>query len=160
MLLHEPVLFQRQDICRRTTCLGCRYRYGEERLFDVAEGVDELNAFQDQLAKLGGYNWLIHDVESPGPFRELIGYSCDSGIIGPMVSAKLADDFAWFDERARSLGDSGFYTWFTVMPELFEFVGKDGAVWCVEERHLRDTLSRFAHQDGIAELLHRLTAWV
>jgi len=108
---------------------GCRYRYGEERLFDVAEGVDELNAFQDQLAKLGGYNWLIHDVESPGPFRELIGYSCDSGIIGPMVSAKLADDFAWFDERARSLGDSGFYTWFTVMRELFEFVGKDGAVW-------------------------------
>jgi hypothetical protein len=138
---------------------GCPYRYEEERLFDVAAGDHELNAYHDQLAKLGGFNWLIHDVESPGPFRELIGYSSDSGIIGPMVSAKLADDFAWFDERARALGDCGFYTWFTVMRELFEFAAKDGAVRYVKERHLRDTLSRFPHQDGIAALLLRPTAW-
>ncbi|SAL06875.1 hypothetical protein AWB81_07803 [Caballeronia arationis] len=76
-----------------------------------------------------------------------------------MVSAKLADDFAWFDERARALGDNGFYAWFTVMREMFEFAGRDGAVWYVEERHLREKLSRFTHQDGIAALLHRLTAW-
>lgn len=51
---------------------GCPYRYEEERVFNVAEGENELNVYYDQLAEMVGFNWLIHDLESPGPFRELI----------------------------------------------------------------------------------------
>jgi hypothetical protein len=135
------------------------YQYEEERLFAVAEREEELDAYLKRLETLVGYDWRIHGTYSPGPFRELFGYVGYFGTIGPMVSAKLANDFAWFDERARAVEDASFHAWFSLMREMFQFAGKDGAVWHVETRHHSRTLPRFAHQDGIAELLQQMSAW-
>lgn len=133
------------------------YQYEQERLFVVAEQAEELDANLMRLKTLVGFDWRIHGAYSPGPFRELFAFVGYFGTIGPMVSAKLAKDFAWFDGRARAVEDASFHEWFTLMREMFEFCGEDGAVWHVETRQHSKTLPRFAHQDDIAELLHQMS---
>jgi len=64
------------------------------------------NRWREWLAKVAGLEApkLIWESESPsGPFVELINFADNEGIIGPLVSAKLAKDFAEHEERIASL---------------------------------------------------------
>lgn len=62
------------------------------------------------------------------PFVELVNFSDCEGVIGPEVSAKLANDFADFDERAKATGDEWFYDRYCDWRKAFEMASDDGAV--------------------------------
>jgi hypothetical protein len=91
--------------------------------------------WRDRLAQLVGWNsaeacWQATSGGRDGPFRELINFSDCEGVIGPAVAAKLAKDFADWDERARTFG--GFDGWFVEQYErwrkAFEMAADGGAV--------------------------------
>lgn len=67
---------------------------------------------------------------APGPFAELINFSDCEGVIGPVASAKLAKDFADFDERARKLDqtDFWFYARYQDWRRAFEMAADGGFV--------------------------------
>lgn len=73
------------------------------------------NQWREWLAALAGHGTpeTIWNTPSPsGPFVEMINFSDCEGTIGPDVSAKLAKDFAEWDERAKvsGEGDGGKYS--------------------------------------------------
>jgi len=103
------------------------------------------NAWREELAKLAGYpltDYTIygrterrHDAgawaASAGPFWELINFSDCEGIIGPVVSEKLAKDFAEFDERAKAHAASRndwFYPLYQTWRQAFDMAADGGAV--------------------------------
>ncbi|MMZ43840.1 hypothetical protein D1872_54080 [compost metagenome] len=56
-----------------------------------------------------GYNlWrkMLSDFAEANAFQELIEFSDCEGVIGPVVSAKLAKDFTDYEERARKYADT------------------------------------------------------
>ena len=62
------------------------------------------NIWRSQLAAMVG-----HDVFNPppaGPFMELIHFADNEGVIGPIVSAKLAADFEVWQARAEVFAGS------------------------------------------------------
>jgi hypothetical protein len=65
-----------------------------------------------------------------GPFHELICFSDCEGVIGPKTSAKLAKDFAEFDDRARAADeeDGWNYNLYCRWREAFEAASDNGAV--------------------------------
>ncbi|WP_323994733.1 hypothetical protein [Aeromonas hydrophila] len=105
-------------------------------------------AWREELAKLAGYplspvdRGFGHAVEmhsggaweaENGPFWELIYFSDCEGVIGPVVSAKLAKDFAEFDERARRHDEAaglngGLYERFQLWRQAFEMAADGGLV--------------------------------
>jgi hypothetical protein len=71
------------------------------------------NLWRDQLAQIAG--WASADeafVADGGPFWELINFPDNEGVIGPVVSAKLAKDFADEANKARALVLFGEDAWF------------------------------------------------
>ncbi len=91
------------------------------------------NKWRDWLAKLAGYGhsagaWTA----TSGPFFELIDFSDSEGTIGPVVSAKLAKDFAEWDERAKADARKEKFEWFYVLycdwRLAFEMAADGGAV--------------------------------
>lgn len=108
------------------------------------------NAWRNELAKLAGYpsvevdryrtgNFQTrHDygafAAAEGPFWETINFSDCEGVIGAKVSAKLAADFAEWDDRARA-HDAGtdwngrFYELYTEWRKAYEMAAQNGAVW-------------------------------
>lgn len=66
------------------------------------------NRWRDHLR---GLAWVS---TAPGPFMELVHFADNEGVIGPIVSAKLARDFAEWQERAEKFGqalrdDNGYF---------------------------------------------------
>ena len=61
--------------------------------------------WRSELARLVGHDQEV-DNPPPGPFMELINFADNEGVIGPAVSAKLAKDFADWQERADAHGDT------------------------------------------------------
>jgi hypothetical protein len=137
---------------------GWVYRYDEERVFKVAKSENEMTEYVEKLATVVRYNWQMPNADQPGPFREFLRYAGDFGTISGSVSAKLADDFCWWDERVQALGDSGFHAWFLLMREVFAYAAKEGAVWYLEPRLHRETLPRLAHHPQVAVYLDALRA--
>jgi hypothetical protein len=108
-------------------------------------GYGRYNNWREELAKLAGYTpalyyripdyapsaMLSHSVGAgevdSGPFHELIHFTDCDGVIGPTICAKLARDFAEWDERAKALGD-GFYESYRQWREGFELAADGGAV--------------------------------
>ena len=87
------------------------------------------NAWRDQLARLAGYGsaekaWK----KDSGPFWELINFSDCEGTIGSVVSAKLAKDFAEFQEKANSSNDDYFKSLYNSWRKAFEMAQDNGAV--------------------------------
>jgi hypothetical protein len=98
--------------------------------------------WREQLARMAGYApvpysmfgddpQLSHqagafEVES-GPFWELICFSDCEGTIGPVVSAKLLQDFRDYDEVAKKL-DENFYAKYSRFTEAFAMAADGGAV--------------------------------
>ena len=62
------------------------------------------------------------------PFVELVNFSDCEGVIGPEVAAKLAKDFAEFEERAKAVGDERFYSCYCDWRKAFEMAADSGAV--------------------------------
>jgi hypothetical protein len=99
------------------------------------------NRWRDQLAKvagyaLGSYTQYVNTYESyaasawavsEGPFWELINFSDCEGTIGPVVSAKLSNDFAQFDEQAKAEGED-FYRAYQELRRGFEMAADGGMV--------------------------------
>ncbi len=107
------------------------------------------NAWREELAKLAGYPAVAvdryntgnvqmrHDYgafqATEGPFWEAINFSDCEGTIGSTVSAKLAKDFAEWDDRAKQHGESieqpnFFYSKYQEFREAFEMAADGGAV--------------------------------
>lgn len=117
----------------------------EEAAHVWSGGYGRYNGWREQLAQLAGYTPAVYEripgyapsrelsyVEGAfkagaGPFYELVYFTDCDGVIGPAVCAKLARDFAEWDERAKALGD-GFYTSYRQWREGFELAADGGAV--------------------------------
>lgn len=96
--------------------------------------------WREQLAKLVGYPKAFipdyprecHQIGAftvaEGPFHELICFSDCEGTLGPVVCAKLAKDFAEWDERAAAQGDEDWYTAYKKFRTGFELAANTGAV--------------------------------
>ena len=92
------------------------------------------NNWRELLAEFAGYDGArqVWDGKT-GPFSELINFADNEGTIGPVVSAKLARDFAEFQERADAFTapeDWGNY-WhqkYNDWRKAFEMAADNGAV--------------------------------
>jgi len=62
------------------------------------------------------------------PFLELVNFSDCEGVIGSQIAAKLANDFAEFDDLAKSVDDPWFYELYCKWRKAFEMAADDGAV--------------------------------
>lgn len=100
------------------------------------------NQWRDHLAKVAGCpERLITSYGIPrpshcvdcwegveGPFSELINFGDSDGVIGAAVSAKLAADFARFDEQAQASTVPMFYERYRLWRAAFEMAADGGAV--------------------------------
>ncbi|SPB14874.1 hypothetical protein NOV72_02105 [Caballeronia novacaledonica] len=105
---------------------GAVYMYEEDGRFGFKSRLDffvNLN----ELAAFVGYDCGMPPEDDPKPFRELFRWRGE-GIIGPVVSAKLAADFAEWDEPIKALGDDDFYKFYLHMRKIFGFAMNDGCV--------------------------------
>ncbi|MBU9468625.1 hypothetical protein LGM75_24725 [Burkholderia multivorans] len=105
-------------------------------------GYGRYSMWREMLAKLAGYQPIFvdrfgtgrtelrHDEAAwratSGPFWELICFSDCEGVIGAAVSAKLAQDFAQFDEQAKA--DESFYAIYSKWRAAFEMAAQNGCV--------------------------------
>ncbi|SAL80495.1 hypothetical protein AWB68_05870 [Caballeronia choica] len=109
--------------------VGGAYQFQEEHLFSVAKKGGDFARCMEQLADMVGYHWQMAGADGPGPFRDLFRHPGQFGTIGPVASARLAADFAHWDECARTLGKRSFYAWYTLMRRMFDYAKTDGGVW-------------------------------
>lgn len=102
------------------------------------------NAWRNELAKLGGYPeksvdryktgnvQFRHDegawAAESGPFWELINFSDCEGVIGSEVAAKLANDFAEYQEKAEATQNDFFIARYNDWRKAFEMAADNGAV--------------------------------
>lgn len=100
------------------------------------------STWREQLAELAGYpatpytgfgeEQIRHDSgawkATEGPFWELINFADNEGTIGPVVSAKLAQDFAKFRDAAMNHPDEWFREKYKDWQEAFEMASDNGAV--------------------------------
>lgn len=85
--------------------------------------------WRHQLAQLAGYDGAEDAWKKiNGPFWELINFSDCEGTIGPVVSAKLAKDFADFQEKADAHQDKYFRSSYEYWRTAFEMAKENGAV--------------------------------
>lgn len=93
------------------------------------------NRWRSDLARLAGLSQDAAAWDSPGPFAELIYFADNEGTIGPVASAKLADDFRqWRDRACAFAGDMAGddRTWFISVydawMQAFTLAANEGAV--------------------------------
>lgn len=106
--------------------VGSTYMYEEDSWFSFGK----MHAFYEnieRLAGLMGYDYRLPGADDPGPFREV--FRLGRGTIGPVVSAKLFNDFDEWDERVRALNDRDFYAFYENMRAMLRFAMKDGCVF-------------------------------
>jgi hypothetical protein len=124
------------------------YRATEEFGFR-AGSYSGYNEWRDQLAALVGHPSEKHVVAAsehlmlgdrwshaasvwnnpaPGPFMELINFSDCEGTIGTTVSAKLAKDFADWQEKADAHEDEWFREKYADWRKAFEMAADNGCV--------------------------------
>lgn len=117
-------------------------RWSEQHWPGRAEGVDfeTVYTFGDscgfRAGSYSGYNWWrqkLSEFAEGDAFRELIEFSDCEGVIGSVVSNKLAADFAEFEDQAKEYAEkieTGEY-WlkkYGEWKEAFEMAADGGAV--------------------------------
>lgn len=118
------------------------YAYGEAA--DVlSRSYSGYNRWREALAKLAGYPLTEYEGSfggidrahaaacwqgATGPFSELINFADNGGVIGPVVAAKLAKDFAEWDERAKAVDVPYFYDGYAAMRRGLEMAADGGAL--------------------------------
>lgn len=107
---------------------------GEHLLEFKAGSYSGYGAWRDRLAQLAGHGDREARHASPitGPFAELIDFADNEGVIGPIVSAKLAKDFAaWeaeFERRCPADDRDWFMHFYRLWRRAFEMAADEGAV--------------------------------
>lgn len=109
------------------------------------EGVDSQNVyeweedFDFRAGSYSGYNWWRSKLEEfasdkDGAFKELIDFADNEGVIGPVVSKKLYEDFKRYEKQAidfsKTFETDGEY-WFSkykTWMQAFEVASDGGAV--------------------------------
>jgi len=101
------------------------------------------NAWREWLAQIAGYpaikcnRWngrteMRHDAAASaagaGPFYELLHFSDCEGVIGHVVSAKLAKDFAEFQAKADAAEQGYLKESYAKWRKAFEIAANNGAV--------------------------------
>lgn len=94
------------------------------------------STFGFRAGSYSGYNWWRSHLEllaEDEAFEELIDFSDCEGVIGPVVSQKLAQDFQNYEDKAKkyaqTIEDGEFwYDCFTKWKNAFEMATKNGAV--------------------------------
>jgi hypothetical protein len=119
------------------------YEYEASGREGIHMGYGSYNHWRDWLAKIAGWpektyrqydrDWPSHCVDcwngATGPFSELINFSDCEGAIGAEVAAKLAKDFAEYDEKAKAgARDERDYQIYRDMRFAFEQAAQNGAV--------------------------------
>jgi hypothetical protein len=122
-----------------------KFYSGDEAYGFRAGSYGGYNEWRETLARLAGYpltpyKGFMGESAShaaacwggaSGPFSELIDFPDNEGCIGAVTSAKLAKDFADFDERAKYFDgdeDGWFYKKYLDWKEAFELAADDGMV--------------------------------
>lgn len=116
----------------------------DKYLHEISIGYGRYNNWRNELAKLAGYPaipvdrygvgnpQLRHDQSAweydSGPFYELINFSDCEGVIGPVVSNKLANDFADHQNKADAHPDEYFKQIYSAFRHAFELASNNGAV--------------------------------
>jgi hypothetical protein len=120
----------------------------EERADGMPQGVylDEGKSMEFRAGSYSGYNqWranlallvgttdrAVWNDPQPGPFVELINFSDCDGFIGPQTSAKLAADFAAWQDRAADFADTFSISWwldaYSQWRKAFELAANGGVV--------------------------------
>jgi hypothetical protein len=110
------------------------YDYEEEFRF-CAGSYSGYNTWRNCLAHFAGYESAKSVWDHPelvGPFVELIDFSDCEGAIGSSLSAKLAKDFADFNDRAKKTaaeyGGDWFYSLYQEWQKAFELAAQNGAI--------------------------------
>lgn len=115
--------------------------YHDDIHIDMSYG--RYNSWREELARLGGYpirsEKPYFDDTAPshsagaweqrsGPFFELILFSDCEGVIGGKVAAKLAADFAQYQEMVDSMNQPVFKDVYNMFRKAFEEAAHDGCV--------------------------------
>lgn len=94
------------------------------------------SSWRDWLARVAGYESAKAVWDNPppeGPFVELINFADNEGLIGPVVSAKLAKDFQQFRDAAEktdtdTADGKWFFEQYCKWQQAFELAADNGAV--------------------------------
>ncbi|MFP3605899.1 hypothetical protein [Paraburkholderia sp. SIMBA_053] len=90
---------------------GAMYRFDESSWYRVADRWREYVDWVVKPSTLVGLDGDMPEQDSTVAFRDIFPYGRSvSGTFGPVMSKKLAKDFALWDERARALGARTFTT--------------------------------------------------
>lgn len=150
---HEPVEYDvrayvNHDFPCREEGVEDGAAYTAEEGMSFCTGYGSHGAWREELAKMARYAATAVDngfgratemhsggawAAESGPFWELINFSDCEGTIGPVVSAKLANDFYEWDERAKQHDEANaldgyFYKRFQEWRQAFEMAADGGMV--------------------------------
>lgn len=122
---------------------GDSMRWSEEHFPGRGEGIDPdkvykfVEEYSFRAGGYGGYNWWRSKLEAfkgNEAFQELINFADNEGVIGPVVSKKLAKDFVKYESEAIAYSETlennaeywleNYYRW----KKAFEFASENGAV--------------------------------
>ncbi len=136
----ETDLYVNPDFTGRADEIESGAHYGFEDSIEGWSGpYGAYNRWREKLAKLAGYpefngshaaSCWADTAPAPiteGPFYELIDFADNEGTLGAAVCAKLAKDFAEWDERAQAIGGD-WYEAYVEWRRCFEFASDRGAV--------------------------------
>jgi len=124
-----------QEFPGRTEGIEAEAVYSHSERMDFRAGsYAGYNAWRDRLARLAGHESAKGAWDKPppagSPFIELINFFDNEGIIGPVVSAKLAADFSAHREMAERFEwpDRWFFEAYCLWQKAFEMAADGGAV--------------------------------
>jgi hypothetical protein len=144
----EPIEYAMQayinsDFPGRADEIEDRAVYSAEDSFGFRAGsYGGYNHWRDMLAKIAGYPLgqclkygKMYDsyctacwAGKQGPFSELINFSDAEGVIGTAIAAKLAKDFAEFQDTVDKVDDDYFRSSYAEWRKAFEMAADGGAV--------------------------------
>ncbi|CAE6872600.1 hypothetical protein R70211_01375 [Paraburkholderia domus] len=107
--------------------VGATYKCSQHCWFSFGRRFHFYEQFE-RLADFANYEQRPPGADQTGAFRELFRRG---DFFGPVVSAKLAADFSYWDPLARAGGilDESFYEHYDQWREMFKFAANDGALW-------------------------------
>lgn len=120
---------------------GGSMKWSEKHWPGRGEGVEanKVYTFEEEFrfraGSYSGYNWWRRKLElfaEGNDFQELINFADNEGVIGSVVSKKLAEDFARNKEKAivfsKKIGEEWWLELYEKWQHAFEFAAQNGAV--------------------------------
>jgi hypothetical protein len=121
---------------------------GNPQVPQIAEGLEVGATYQcAEITFFSFYNWRycrdwtgklwdmvgcteeeVLAADSTAAFRDYFLWA-QKGTLGPVASAKLAAQFAAWDERAKAFADEDFYETYALMRLMFEWTAQDGLLF-------------------------------